>query len=151
MGQQKQTMGKAKQRNIPWLEIKADYLQRIPPRDLSVKYNVSVKTISDRAVKEKWTAEKEQMCANVRINVEQSINEGATESLNYLRSVVNDPNEKTNDRIAAAKGILEVSGLKKSKTELTGKDGAPLAIQKEYILPEEIIEFEEHYNKSMGD
>lgn len=143
-------MGKAKQRNIPWLEIKAEYLQRIPPRDLAAKYKVSVKTISDRAVKEKWTKEKEEICANVRKNVEQDIKDGSTEAVAYLRSVINDSNEETKDRISAAKGILEVSGLKSLKQEITGKDGSDL-IQKVYITQKEIRMADNHIDSVIDE
>ena len=136
-------MGKAKQKNVPWLEIKADYLQRIPPRDLARKYNVSIKSISDRATKEKWTAEKTQMCANVRKCVEQEVKEASTEAVSYLRRVVNDENAETKDRISAAKGILDVSGMKSIKQELNGS----LDVQKVYITPEEVKDTNNHIDK----
>lgn len=141
--------GKSNYKNIPWLQIKADYLQQIPPRDLAKKYKISAKTISDKANEERWKEEKAKLSENVRKCLEQDIKDGSNEAVSYLRSVVQDEDAETKDRIAAAKGILDVSGLKSSKQEITGKDGAPLAVQKEYILPEEIKDFEDHYTKAM--
>ena len=143
-------MGKALCRNVPWLKIKADFLIQIPPRDLAVKYKVPKKVISDRANQEGWVTEKTKIYENVRISVEDEIKQGARESVAFLRSVVNNEEEDTKDRISAAKGILDVSGMKSSKQEITGKDGAPLTVQKEYILPEEVKDFEKHYNQSVG-
>lgn len=140
-----------KYKDVPWLEIKTEFMKQIPPRDLAIKYKIPAQVISRKATKEKWVEERARMSENVRESIEQNIKDGAEESITYLRSVVKDENIEPKDRISAAKGLLDVSGLKSSKTELTGKDGAPLAVQKEYILPEEIKEFEEHYKKSMGE
>ena len=107
-------------KTTPWTKIKAEYLQNVPPRELAKKYNLKTKTISDKATKEKWTLEKTQIFVNVRENVEQSIKDGAQESILYLREVVNNPDEETKDRIAAAKGLLSVSGLEKSEKKITG-------------------------------
>lgn len=123
-------------KETPWLEIKADYLKQIPPRELAKKYKVKAKAISDKANEEGWKEEKTKISENVRINVEEEITEGTNEAVKYLREVVNNEDETTKDRIAAAKGLLDVSGLKSLKQEVTGKDGAPLATQKIYITPQ---------------
>lgn len=103
-----------------WTKIKAEYLQNVPPRELAKKYKIKAKAISDRADHEGWRKEKSQISENVRKNVEEDIKDGATEAILYLREVVNNPDEKTVDRIAAAKGLLSVSGLEKSEKKITG-------------------------------
>ena len=123
-------------KETPWLEIKADYLKQIPPRELAKKYKVKAKAISDKANEEGWKEEKSKISENVRINVEEEITEGTNEAVRYLREVINNEEETTKDRIAAAKGLLDVSGLKSSKQEITGKDGAALAVQKIYVTPQ---------------
>lgn len=107
-------------RTTPWTKIKAEYLQGAFPRELAKKYKIKAKAISDKANKEQWVSEKSEICENVRKNVEEDINEGATEAVAYLRKVVNNPKEETKDRIAAAKGLLSVSGLEKSEKKITG-------------------------------
>lgn len=37
------------------------------------------------------------------------------------------------------------------KQEITGKNGEPLGVVKEYILPEEVKSFEEHYKKAIEE
>lgn len=107
-------------KSTPWTKIKAEYLSGITPRDLAKKYKIKAKAISDKANKEQWVIEKSEICEKVRKNVEEDINEGATEAVAYLREVVNNRSEETKDRIAAAKGLLSVSGLEKSEKKITG-------------------------------
>lgn len=107
-------------KNTPWTKIKADYLSGITPRELAQKYKIKAKAISDKANKEQWVSEKSEICEKVRKTVEDNIKDGATEAIEYLREVVNNQDEKTVDRIAAAKGLLSVSGLEKSEKKITG-------------------------------
>ncbi len=107
-------------KETPWAEIKVDYLKQIPPRELAIKYKIKAKSISDKANEEGWVGEKAKISENIRNNVEGEISEGAKESIIYLREVVNNPEEKTVDRIAAAKGLLAISGLEKSEKKITG-------------------------------
>lgn len=107
-------------KNTPWTKIKADYLSGITPRELAQKYKIKAKAISDKANKEQWVSEKSEICEKVRKTVEDNIKDGATEAIEYLREVVNNKEEKTVDRIAAAKGLLSVSGLEKSEKKITG-------------------------------
>ena len=107
-------------KNTPWTKIKADYLSGITPRELAQKYKIKAKAISDKANKEQWVSEKSEICEKVRKTVEDNIKDGATEAIEYLREVVNNNEEKTVDRIAAAKGLLSVSGLEKSEKKITG-------------------------------
>ena len=107
-------------KETPWAEIKMDYLKQIPPRELAKKYKIKAKSISDKANEERWMDERSKISENIRNNVEEEISEGAKESIVFLREVVNNPEEKTIDRIAAAKGLLAISGLEKSEKKITG-------------------------------
>lgn len=136
-------------KTTPWTEIKADYLRGITPKELAVKYKIKAKQISDKANDEKWVAEKAKIIENLRIDTEEYIKKLTQKALKTLETIITDDEAEDKDRVAASRAVLDVSGLKSSKQEITGKDGAPLAVQKEYILPEEIKEFEEHYKKAV--
>jgi len=61
-------------------------------------------------------------------------------------------NQALDGNVKAFEVIRDTIGEKPAdKQEITGKDGAPLAVQKEYILPEEVKEFEEHYKKAVQE
>ena len=132
-----------------WLEIKADYLKGIVPKELAQKYNVLAKTITEKASKENWVDEKTRIFNNLQFDVEDYIKKLSKKALKQLEEVIDDKEADYKDKVSASRAILDVSGLKSSKQEITGKDGAPLSVQKEYILPEEVKEFEKHYKKSM--
>ena len=134
----------------PWNKIKADYLTGITPQELGEKYSIKPKTISDKAHVEGWTDEKTKISENLRMSVEEEIKNGSTEAVAYLRSVVNNADEETKDRISAAKGILEVSGLKSSKQEITGKDGSAL-IQKVFVSEKEIEFTDNHIDSVLNE
>ncbi len=127
----------------PWNKIKADYLTGITPKELGEKYNMKPKAISDKANEEGWVKQKSKIAEKVRISVEEEIKNGSTEAVAYLRSVINDSNEETKDRISAAKGILEVSGLKSSKQEINGR----VDVEKIYVSAEELKETNGHIDK----
>lgn len=134
----------------PWIKIKAEYLQGITPKELAEKYNLTAKQISDKANEDKWVGEKAEISENIRNDVEARIKKLTNEALMALEKVIKNTKAKDADKISASKAILDISGLKISKRELTGKDGEALIVQKEYILPEEVQKFKEHYNQVMG-
>lgn len=132
-----------------WLEIKADYLKGIVPKKLAEKYNILAKTITEKASKENWVDEKTRIFNNLQFDVEDYIKKLSKKALKQLEEVIDDSQAEYKDKVSASRAILDVSGLKSSKQEITGKDGAPLSVQKEYILPEEVKDFEAHYKKAM--
>ena len=131
----------------PWADIKAEYLHGVTPKDLAEKYGIKAKTIHEKASKESWVAEKTSICKNVQESVEDEIREGAKDSIRYLRKVVNNPSEKTLDRISAAKGLLSVSGLEKSEKKITGN----LGLEKVFITPKEVKETDSHIDDFIED
>ena len=118
----KQTKKKTKSvKDYPWFEIKKDYLNGVEPKAIAEKYKFEDITTLYNAIDNRgWNKEKTEIHENIRNDVEEAIREGARESIMYLRDVVNNPEEKTLDRISAAKGLLSVSGLEKSEKKITG-------------------------------
>ena len=104
----------------PWTKIKAEYLQGATPKDLAKKYKLTAKQVSDKANKDKWTAEKTEICENVRETIQDKIKDLSNNALEVLNEVMNDPEAKDADKVSAAKAILDVSGLKTQKQEITG-------------------------------
>lgn len=120
-------------KGTPWIKIKAEYLQGVTPKELAQKYGLKTKTISDKATKEKWTAEKSQICVNIREKTEDRIKGLTNKAFQALENVLDDDNAEYKDKVSAAKAILDISGLKSSKQELTGKGGGALSIS--YVPP----------------
>lgn len=136
-------------KTTPWIKIKAEYLQGVTPKELAEKYNLTAKQISDKANEEKWVAQKAEISENVRDKVQIKIDNLTSLALKRLEEVLKDKKTKTNDLVAAIGKAIDISGLKMSKREITGKNGAPLTVQKEYILPEEVEQFKEHYKQAV--
>lgn len=104
----------------PWTKIKAEYLAGVTPKDLSQKYKLTPKQISDKANKEKWTAVRAEISENVRESLQDKIKTLSTNALEVLSAVMNDPEAKDADKVSAARAIIDVSGLKTLKQEITG-------------------------------
>lgn len=134
---------------IPWNEVKADYLAGITPRELAKKYKIKAKTISDKANEEFWVGEKSKISEKIRKKTALKILKLTDSALLNLEKILNDDFAKYSDKIQAAKAVLDVSGLKTQKQEITGKDGEPLGVVREYILPEEVKTFEQHYKEAL--
>ncbi len=141
---------KEKKYNTPWVKIKAEYLQGAFPKELAKKYNITAKQISDKANKEKWVNEKSKICEKVRENVESQVGRITNLALERLESVLKCKEIRNNDLIAAIGKALEISGLKSSKQEITGKDGAPLTEKVIYVTPEEQNEVKEHIRQTIN-
>ena len=137
-------MGK---RTTPWNKIKAEYLQGVTPKDLALKYDVSSKTIGEKASKEGWVAEKANICKNVQKNIQERIQSLTNLALETLKDVINDPLSENSTKVQASKAILDVSGLKSSKTEVTGK----MEVQKVFITEKEHKEVEKHIDDVINE
>lgn len=133
-------------KTTPWVKIKAEYLQGVTPKELALKYKVPAKSISDKAFTDKWGAEKSKISENIRENTEDEIKRLTTKALSTLEDVLDDDKAKNSDKVSACKAILDISGLKSSKQEITGKDGEPL-VQSGFETAEA---FTEHFKKMIG-
>ncbi len=123
-------------KTTPWVKIKAEYLQGVTPKELAVKYKIKAKAISDKANEEKWVAEKAKISENVRKDLQEKIKEYANTALEALMKIINDEESKNSDIVQASKAILDVSGLKSMKQEITGANGEPIRVKKIFITPE---------------
>ena len=104
----------------PWVKIKAEYLQGATPKDLAKKYKLTARQISDKVTRDKWTIEKTEISGKVRETIQDKIKDLSNNALEVLQEVMNDPEAKDADKVSAAKAILDVSGLKTQKQEITG-------------------------------
>lgn len=109
-------------KTTPWTKIKTEYLQGVTPKELSQKYDISARTITNKASREKWTIEKSTICDNLRQNAQDRIKDLTNIALDALVDVINSPDCKNAEKIAAARAILDVSGLKSVKQDLTVKE-----------------------------
>ncbi len=123
-------------KTTPWIKIKAEYLQGVTPKELALKYKIKAKTIIEKASKEDWVDEKTTISNNLQLQTENYIKKLTQKALATLEDVITNPEAADKDKVAASKAILDVSGLKSSKQEITGKDGAPLTTQKIYVTPQ---------------
>lgn len=123
-------------KGIAWVKIKSEYLQGVTPKELGEKYGLTAKQISDKANKEKWVAEKAKLCEKVRENTQERIERITNIALRRLEDVLLNDEVRPSDLVNAIGKAFDVSGLKSSKQEITGKDGTAL-IQKVYITEQE--------------
>lgn len=123
-------------KTTPWNKIKAEYLQGVTPKELAQKYHLKAKQISDKANEEKWVAEKAKISENLRIDVQERIKDLTNQALEALCGVINDPECKNADKVSAARAILDVSGLKSLKQDITGIDGVSVVINREAVQVE---------------
>lgn len=121
-----------------WNKIKVEYLQGVTPKELAQKYHLKAKQISDKANEEKWVAEKAKISENLRIDVQERIKDLTNQALDALCNVINDPECKNTDKVSAAKAILDVSGLKSIKQDVTGIDGVSVVINREAVQAESL-------------
>ncbi len=125
-------------KTTPWNKIKAEYLQGVTPKELAQKYHLKAKQISDKANEEKWVAEKAKISENLRIDVQERIKDLTNQALEALCDVINDPECKNADKVSAARAILDVSGLKSLKQDITGIDGVSVVINREAVQVESL-------------
>lgn len=121
-----------------WNKIKVEYLQGVTPKELAQKYHLKAKQISDKANEEKWVAEKAKISENLRIDVQERIKDLTNQALEALCNVINDPECKNADKVSAARAILDVSGLKSLKQDITGIDGVSVVINREAVQVESL-------------
>lgn len=136
-----------KKKPIPWLEIKAEYLNGCSPKELSLKYDVPAKSIHEKASKESWVDERASISKNLQDKVAKRIQHVTELALERLEGVLMDDFIKNSDLVNAIGKAFDISGLKSSKQEITGKDGSAL-IQKVYVSEKE-TEFTDNHIDSV--
>ena len=119
-----------------WNKIKAEYLQGVTPKELALKYKIKAKTIHEKASKENWVEEKASIYKNVQENVQERIKELTNLALETLCNVINDPESDNKDKVSASRAILDVSGLKSLKQDVTGINPTSVIINREAVYVE---------------
>jgi uncharacterized protein YjcR len=123
-------------KTTPWNKIKKEYLDGVPVKELAIKYKIKARSISDKAYEEDWKEEKTRIAENIRDDVQEKIKELTNLALDTLKNVINDPEAKHTDKVSASKALLDVSGLKSVKQEVSGIQGTSVVINREAVLVE---------------
>ena len=116
-----------------WHKLKAGYLNGVTPKELAEKYKITAKQIHDKAFRDSWVAEKTSISEKTRESVQNRIKEITDLALETLCSVINDPESDNKDKVSASKAILDVSGLKSLKQEVSGISGVSVVINREAV------------------
>nr|DAH96309.1 MAG TPA: Protein of unknown function (DUF1804) [Caudoviricetes sp.] len=125
-----------KRTTTPWHKIKAEYLQGVTPRELAKKYNLKPRQISDKANRNGWLIEKSRICEKTSENVQERIQGLTNLALDTLVEVINDNETEKNVKVSACKAILDISGLKSLKQDITGIEGVSVVINREAVQVE---------------
>lgn len=121
-------------KTTPWTKIKAEYLEGCTPKELAEKYKIKAKTISEKACKENWTKEKTKIYKNLQEKLEDKIKNLTQKALKTLEEIMDNPDAENKDKVSASKAILDVSGLKTQKQEITGDlNTSPPPIEVKFI------------------
>lgn len=113
-------------KTIPWSEIKTMYLLGVKPKEIAEKFELTSKQVRDKANKEKWTRQKSTISDKIEGSVNEKISNLTGSALDVLKVILGDDKAKAADKINAAKAVIDISGLKVQKQELSGKDGNPI-------------------------
>lgn len=120
-------------KTIEWNKIKKDYLNGVTPKELAEKHKVDIEKIYKKIENDKWAAELREIKAKIGNEVQERIKELTNLALETLCNVINDPESKSMDKVSASKAILDVSGLKSIKQDVTGVSGMSVIINREAV------------------
>lgn len=137
-------------KETPWLEIKTAFLKGVTAKELAAKYKIKARSITDKAYEERWNDEKTIISENIRDRVTKRVDRITDLAMQRLEDVLLDENIKTSDLVNAIGKAFDISGLKSSKQELTGKDGSAL-IQKVFVTAQEKQEADKHIDSVIDE
>lgn len=120
-------------KTTPWNKIKKEYLDGVAPKELAEKYKLTPKQIHEKVSKENWVDEKASISKNLQADVQTRIKELTNLALETLCNVINDPESDNRDKVSASKALLDVSGLKSIKQDVTGVNGMSVIINREAV------------------
>jgi uncharacterized protein YjcR len=123
-------------KTTPWNKIKKEYLDGVTPKELAEKYEVDINKLYNKIDNDAWAKEKTEINGNIRNDVQEKIKELTNLALDTLKNVINDPEAKHTDKVSASKALLDVSGLKSVKQEVSGIQGTSVVINREAVLVE---------------
>lgn len=124
-------------KGIAWNKIKAEYLQGVTPKELAEKYKIEIEKLYKKIENDKWAAELREIKGKIGNEVQEQIKVLTNLALEALKNVIKDGESKPADIVAASRAILDVSGLKSLKQELSGTLTAPTV-----IIDHEVVEVE---------
>ena len=116
-----------------WNKIKADYLKGVTPKELAEKYKIDINKLYNKIDNDSWAKEKTEINENIRNDVQERIKELTNLALETLCEVIKAGDSKYQDKVSASKAILDVSGLKSLKQEVTGVSGMNVIINREAV------------------
>jgi hypothetical protein len=116
-----------------WSKIKAEFLQGATPRDLAQAYGLKASQISNKACEEGWVSKRNRISEKIVENVEEKITSLTNLALETLREVINDPETKAVDKVSASRAILDISGLKSLKQEISGVGATSVIINRQAV------------------
>lgn len=104
---------------INWNEIYTKYLQGAKPAELAEEYQIECKKISAKIKSEKWSQKRNKLKEKIAGSFEKKIESLAQKAFLQLESILNDENASASSKIQAAKAIIDLSGFKKEKKEIS--------------------------------
>lgn len=134
-----------------WTSIKAEYLDGVPPKKLAEKYKVSYSTLKSKATKEGWTTAKRIISNQVQLDLTEKIKRYSNDAIEVLHNVMKADETSNRDKVSAAKSILDISGLKVARQEITGANGEPIGVQKVFITQKEVKDTDKHIDEIIND
>lgn len=120
-------------KTTPWNKIKKEYLDGVAPKELAEKYQIDINKLYNKIDNDSWAKDKTEINGNVRKDVQERIKELTNLALETLCNVINDPESDNRDKVSASKALLDVSGLKSLKQEVTGVNGMSVIINREAV------------------
>lgn len=120
-------------KTTPWNKIKADYLNGVTPKELAEKYKIDIDKLYNKIDNDSWAKKKTEINENIRNDVQERIKELTNLALETLCEVIKADDSKYQDKVSASKAILDVSGLKSLKQEVTGVSGMNVIINREAV------------------
>ena len=121
---------------IAWNKIKREYLEGVTPKELAEKYKITAKSIHEKASKEGWVDEKASIVKNMQEDVQTRIKDLTNLALDTLETVIKDYETENNVKVQACRTLLDISGLKSIKQEVTGVTAANVIINREAVQVE---------------
>ena len=119
-----------------WNKIKADYLNGVTPKELAEKYKIPAKSIHEKASKENWVDEKASIGKNLKEDVQAKIKDLTNLALDTLCKVIKYPESDIKDKVSASRAILDVSGLKSIKQDVSGISGVSVIVNRQAVQVE---------------
>lgn len=107
---------------VDWTPIQIEYEAGTKPIELSEKYGLTPKQISDRAYQDNWKKPKDIKSKNIEISrkkYDAKISRLIDKSFSELEKILNNDDAKDSDKINAVKCVIDISGLKKESQEIT--------------------------------